>query len=699
MTILRASLALSLAAVSALPAAASAEDVAELAGLLNEPVVSTASKSAESAGLAPATTSVVTAEDLRRHGISTLDEAIDFVALGMIAEPSYATPEIGARGVMLTGDYGNHVLLLLDGHALNEPWDGTAYYDRSAGIPMDLVDHIEVILGPGSVLYGSSAMLGVINVITKRAKDYAGLHLVADGAYPAAGHLAGGYGRQFEWLGREGELTAGLDYSGYRGPRLAFGLQQVDGATWGGAATHRAITVPSGYLRLALGELEVSLRGAGSRRAATEIWGSFDDPDNWERDRWLSLDARWKASLSRNVKLSLRLYGDLYDYLENAPSASSSDCLDGQARCVFRNSGVSRWGGAEASTSLDWLSDGTYVTLVGGEVQYRRVTSWSAYDDASSGASTVVAPYDRSGSTLAAYLQQTLRPAPWLSVNAGLRLDRDGDLGSHLSPRVAAVVPAWRGGTLKAIYSEAFRAPTFYERYFADATSWVVARGLRPETVRSVEATVEQRAGADRFRLGAFRTWWDDLVITVPVDPRSLAAAQASGALAPGVTAASTYANASRVDSYGLNADLDGTRARQRLRYGAGLTLARSRQAGPFGRLPLLAAAQVFGNARASYDLGAPWPVVALAAHVTGPRPISGASLAPPPEATAQLALRAALSGPLSRGLSYRVGAAWRASGTSPYAVGPVRAAQPGGAPEVLPLPRFELVAGLRYDR
>ncbi len=54
-----------------------------------------------------------------------------------------------------------------DGHAINEPLFGTARFDRGAGIPLEMVDHIEVILGPGSVLYGSNAMLGVINVITK----------------------------------------------------------------------------------------------------------------------------------------------------------------------------------------------------------------------------------------------------------------------------------------------------------------------------------------------------------------------------------------------------------------------------------------------------------------------------------------------------------------------------------------------------
>ena len=676
---------------------AAAEDLSDLAGLLNEPVVSTASKSAETAELAPATTSIITSEDLRRYGLTSLSDAINFLAVGMLTEPSYATPEIGARGVLLTGDYGNHVLLLLDGHVLNEPWDGTAYYDVSAAIPLDLVDHVEVILGPGSVLYGSSAMLGVINVITKRAKDYRGVHLVAEGGLPGELHASGGYGAEFEWLGRKGELTAAVDYLGTRGPKESYALEPYGGATWGGDATHRAIDVPAGYARFVLGDLTLAVRAAQSRRAATLIANDFDDPDNWERDRWLSLDARYEASLSARLGLSIRLYGDYYDYLQNAPSASSLDCAAGQSSCVYLNSGVSRWAGGEVNATYDWLGDGRYVTLLGADLRYQHVTSYVAYDDAAEGLSTTDAGYDKDDVVVGAYLQQTLRPMSFLSVNAGLRLDHDPDFGSHLSPRVAAVVPAWAGGTVKAIYSTAFRAPSFYERYYADATSELAAPGLKPETVESLEGVVEQKLGADRLRLSVFRTWWDDLVVTVPATPDQVAAGVQSGVLAPSASNVSLYANAASVDSYGLNADLDGSALLQRLRYGAGLTLAHARAAGD---VALPAAAQVFGNARVAYDLGGKLPVLALAARVAGPRPVSGTNFTPVPYAPTEVELRATVSGPLAGGVSYRLSASWTRTASSAYAVGPLRDPSPTYPSQaLLELPRYSALVGLRYDR
>jgi outer membrane cobalamin receptor len=281
-----------LAAVVALLGAPPARggDVSDLAGLLNEPVVSTASKSAETAGLAPAMTSVITGDDLRRHGIDSLHDAINFLALGMLAEAAYATPEIGTRGVLLTRDYGNHVLVLLDGHVLNEPWDGTAYYDWSVAIPLDAVDHIEVILGPGSVLYGSSAMLGVIHVFTKRARDYAGVHVVGEESVPTTAHGSLGYGTTLGQEGHDAGFTGVVDYFHSDGPKLGYEKQPYDGVIWGGDATHRRIDVPAAQARLVLGDFQVGARAALSRRAAIQILGDFDDPDNYELDRWLSLN-------------------------------------------------------------------------------------------------------------------------------------------------------------------------------------------------------------------------------------------------------------------------------------------------------------------------------------------------------------------------------------------------------------------------
>ena len=104
-----------------------------LEGLLDQSVVSGATKSAETASTAPATSTSISAEDLRRYGIRSLDEAIDFLSLGMVTEDPLGDPELNARGVLITQDYGAHVLLLIDGHVVNEAWGGAIYLGRGAG--------------------------------------------------------------------------------------------------------------------------------------------------------------------------------------------------------------------------------------------------------------------------------------------------------------------------------------------------------------------------------------------------------------------------------------------------------------------------------------------------------------------------------------------------------------------------------------
>ena len=81
---------------------ARADDPTDLEQLLSESIVSTPSHNQETATTAPATSSTVTAEDLRRYGVRSLDEAINFLALGMVTSSPLHAVEIGARGVLLS---------------------------------------------------------------------------------------------------------------------------------------------------------------------------------------------------------------------------------------------------------------------------------------------------------------------------------------------------------------------------------------------------------------------------------------------------------------------------------------------------------------------------------------------------------------------------------------------------------------------
>jgi outer membrane receptor protein involved in Fe transport len=707
------------------PRAALAQGLADIEGLLDQAVVSTASKaSAQPSSTAPATTTTITADDLRRYGVHSLDEALNFFALGMVTETPRQTVEIGARGVLLSTDYGDHVLLLVDGHAVNEQWGGTAYYDRGAGIPFEIIDRIEIILGPGSVLYGSNAMLGVINIVTKRARDVGGVRVVVESELPVSIRGAAAFGKEFHLFGAAGGVTVAAEYYASHGPASPFGPQRgvIDSVTgapkrfssafpasgvWSSANNPDLFfsQAPSGYLRLVLGGFELSVRGSMWRRWSPYIKGTdLADTRGEELDRFLSFDARYRATLSRVARLSTRVYGDLYDYREIAPSAAAEDCLEGQVQgCNYDLRGHSRWLGAEVTAAFDWLEDGSVVTLVGVDARLRNAGGTSAdYTDDLTGKVVSSGPsYGANEKAAAIFAEQTARVTSWLGLNAGARLDVDERFGAHLSPRVAVVASPWRGAHVKALYAEAFRAPSAYERYFSDPKFQVAAADLRAETVRSVELSFEQRIGAHRVLATAFRSWWKDLVIDDELTDAQLATAQKQGSLDPAVGYAYQYRNAASVDNFGGSLLFEGAAAARRLRYGASVTASYARRTevdGSNTRLP--ASAQLSGNARASYETGAGFPTVALAARFVGARPIANTDFTPTPSASPLLQLRATVSGPVPRlgGLTYRVSADVVAASSSPYAVGPLRSPAPGyTTQETSAIDHFRVTAGLEY--
>ena len=742
-----AALALSLAP------ALRADETSELDALLSESIVSTPSRGSETATNAPATSSIVTAEDLRAYGIRSLDEAINFLALGMVTSAPLHAVEIGARGVMLTSDYGNHVLVLLDQHVLNEPWNGSAYFDRGLGVPLELIDHIELILGPGSVLYGSQAMLGVIHVVTRRAADRSGAALVfeADVGLPTrrsgaliapslssdygsrlgAGYrLGAGHGGPFQLGGVPGDVIVGLEYYHQDGPSLELGPQAYgdDAVTsapknfgpraprgvWGGVADDSySVEVPSAYGRVTLGDWFCAARGALYRRVTpyldsnVNVAGDFDDPFTREQDRWLNLDLGFQRTLTEVIDLSARAYGDLYDYRWRNRSSAAEDCFGGVALgCTQYLLGLGRTLGIDAQLRSSWWPELRLQTLVGIDAKQRFIESdYDVVDRETNGLLPIQNDHRRRDTALAVYAQQSLSPTAWLDLNVGARFDYDERSGSALSPRSALGVTPWERARWKLIYSEAFRAPSAYELGYADYTTQVPADDLDAETVRSIEASFEQRFGAHRVMFGGFRSWWADIVSYESLDSAELGRAQAEGLLDPTITEAYIYTNIARIENYGYNAALEGSLLEQRLRYGLNVTHAYSRKDARDGSDPerLTVGPALFGNGRVSYEFPQPGPVLGLALQYQrrrlADRALDG-GFARTPTAPAHVELKLTLSGDVGGvpGLRYRAGGHYAFSRVSPYVIGPWQYAVDEATPfELAPLRRMQLFIGLEY--
>jgi outer membrane receptor protein involved in Fe transport len=508
--------------------------------------------------------------------------------------------------------------------------------------------------------------------------------------------------------------TFGKDWS--TGQPWRFSRTGEPTGIWGGPAAHSYFAqVPAGLLSFRRDHLEITAHASTYKRAApfnhrfVDSESDFDDPLDYELDRSLWVDVKHRARPSPRLQVETRLYADTFDYQRTMDVSAPADCLYATT-CRFRTLGVSRWVGAEVQTSWDWRADDTLITLLGADGRLRHVGTITDRLDFDTGRplESSTGLLDQDDGILGAYLQQSWHPAPWLGLGGGARLDVDRRVGQRLSPRAAASAQPWQGGTLKVIYAEAFRAPS-WDEWGRSSPGQLPARALQSETVRSLEASIDQKHGPHHLLLGLFRSWWRDLVeqhvLTVP----ELLAAQRDGAVPLGTRSAAQFRNMSSLENYGVNALYDGALAGGALHYGATVTAAVARRTRAEGDTRLALAPQLSGNLRASCTLPGALPTLAVAGQLLGRRPAERAfdgDFATAPYAPAQLRLRGTVSGavPLAPGLSYRASADWTSAQHGPYIVGPLQTGQSlefyghGQAPELNPVDTFRITLGLQYD-
>lgn len=204
---------------------------------------------------------VISGEEIRRTSPGSLVDVLRWV-------PGLSTVENGGPGsvhyVMLRGAESRHTLVLIDGVRVNDPSGPGSEFDFQSLAP-GLIDRIEVLRGPQSALYGSDALGGVINIITKRGKGpFQGYAQIEGGSYGTLAGNAGFYGTQGPWsyaLGLASLKTDGFSRYGYRIGRLARTLRPLepDGMTRNGAYLRAGYDAGSG-VRFEVSSMVTALR-------------------------------------------------------------------------------------------------------------------------------------------------------------------------------------------------------------------------------------------------------------------------------------------------------------------------------------------------------------------------------------------------------------------------------------------------------
>jgi vitamin B12 transporter len=483
---------LALVLLSLAPALAAQErgDTADL-----PEIVVTATRYPVAADSIASTVTVLRGDDLRAQGIRFVADALRQVPGAHLVQGGGGFG--AATSLFLRGGESDYVKVLVDGVPVNQPG---GFHDFGA-LTTDNVERIEVLRGPASVLYGSDAIAGVVQIVTRAGGDRLRV---------SAGGEGGSHGSA-RWeasaLGGRGPL----DWSGSVSRFTSDGIYELN--------NDYRNTVVGGRLRArAGGRTDLGLVGRyhdARYHFPTDVTGVPVDRNQFTTDETAAVALEATHRLSDAVEGQLLLArSDIETGYENpadpppGPAFASSDHTS-----TDRTSADARLG-LRLPSGLQGLAGASF------EAQRQRVTG----------------AFDEGRDNWGVYAQASALPVSRLQLTAGGRLDRNQRFGTFWTWRAAALAFAAPTTRFRASAGSGFKEPSFFENF--DSPFSVGNPELRPERTLSAEVAVEQDLLAGRARLGitAFVQRFRDLIQFTFVPPVAggpnyfnVAAANASG--------------------------------------------------------------------------------------------------------------------------------------------------------------------------
>jgi outer membrane receptor for ferrienterochelin and colicins len=467
--------------------------------------VYSASKHMQSTHDAPSSVTVVTADEIQKYGYRNLADILRSVP-GFYVTYDRDYTFVGVRGFGRLGDWNSRILVLIDGHRSNNNVLGQAMMGNEFLVDVDMIERVEIVLGPSSSLYGANAFFAVINVITRTAQQVKDWELSFQTGSFGTYEGRATYGHQFNGLGI---LLSGTFYDS-QGQTLFF--PQFDTP-----ANHNGVTKDTDYesYKHILSTLTFhgfTLQGLFSTRekiVPTAYFGAvFNNPADLNVDSHQYINLGYQHLIG---KWQLDAHTS-YDQARLQGPVPEAPLMSGEPIVLDTYSFRGNWWTGEVKVSRD-LFERNHVTF-GSEIR----------DNLRQDQGDLMNPpnaftHDLNTSLIAAfYAQDELAITNRLTLNAGLRYDHYSTFGGTTNPRLALIYRPAEKTTLKLLYGKAFSAPDVYEITPDFGTFYDDNLKLEPEHIKSLEARVEQGLGR-YFQLssGVYRNRIDDLITLVPV--------------------------------------------------------------------------------------------------------------------------------------------------------------------------------------
>lgn len=553
------------------------EDLALLYG--DEESVSIATGSSKPLHLAPSVASVITAEEIKAMGATDLDQVLETVP-GLHVSRSFdrLNAIYSIRGIHTSSN--PQVLFMVDGVRLTDGTTGAR--PPSFRLPVENIQRVEVVRGPGSAVYGADAFAGVINVVTK---TYEGMQGLSSGARLGSfnshdvwlqnGAPLGGWDTSFslEWLKTAGDDSRVLQSDLQTVLDNAFSL--VPGASLAPGPMNTKYDIIDTSFRLSRGPWKIGYWGWFQRDSGVGpgVAGALDNSGHTEIDSHV-VDVDYHRSLSASLDLSARYSFQVLDQFTSftlfPPGAVLPIGADGNidfnapaGLVLFPDGIIGNPGGKEDRHLLD------LALIYSGLKRHRLrlgIGASDVYADTNEAKNfgpgvldstiypagppaTVDGTLVDVSNTTNVFMPNTGRRLWYLSLQdewdfasdwaltAGVRYDDYSDVGDTLNPRLALVWAADYNLTGKLLYGRAFRAPAFSETQYINNPSILGNANLVPERIDTWELAFDYRPNFDsRIALNVFSYEVEELIQTVP----------------DAGTSTNTYQNAAQQSGHGL---------------------------------------------------------------------------------------------------------------------------------------------------